>query len=95
MKSVSIRLGMERQTGELLALGPREAAEKLTAGEIDVAFMMNSWGAPVIQQLLADERVALSGFPHADAFVALYPFLNKVIVPEARRIWRGINRPRT
>ena len=52
------------------------------AGEIDVAFMMNSWGAPVIQQLLADEHVALSGFPHADAFVALYPFLNKVIVPK-------------
>src|SRR5262249_7076469 len=68
------RTGMERQIGELLALDPREAAEKLTAGEIDVAFMMNSWGAPVIQQLLADDRVALSGFPHADAFVALYPF---------------------
>jgi len=75
------RTGMERQIGELLALGPREAAEQLTAGKIDVAFMMNSWGAPVIQQLLADESVALSGFPHADAFVALYPFLNKVIVP--------------
>ena len=43
--------------------------------------MMNPWNAPVVQQLLADERVALSGFPHADAFVALYPFLNKVIVP--------------
>src|SRR5499433_1578499 len=75
------RTGMERQIGELLALGPREAAEKLKAGEIDVAFMMNPWDAPVIQQLLADEHVALSGFPHADAFVALYPFLNKVIVP--------------
>src|SRR5712671_5712451 len=75
------RTGMERQIGELLALDPREAADKLKAGEIDVAFMMNSWDAPVVQQLLADERVALSGFPHADAFVALYPFLNKVIVP--------------
>jgi TRAP-type uncharacterized transport system substrate-binding protein len=75
------RTGMERQIGELLTLGPREAAEKLKAGEIDVAFMMNSWGAPVVQQLLADERVALSGFPHADAFVALYPFLHKVLVP--------------
>jgi TRAP-type uncharacterized transport system substrate-binding protein len=75
------RTGMERQIGELLALGPREAAEKLKAGEIDVAFMMNSWDAPVVQELLADERVALSGFPHAAAFVALFPFLNKVIVP--------------
>ena len=33
------RIGMERQIGELLALGPREAAEKLKAGEIDVAFI--------------------------------------------------------
>jgi TRAP-type uncharacterized transport system substrate-binding protein len=47
------RTGMERQIGELLALGPSEAAEKLKAGEIDVAFMMTSWGAPVVQQLLA------------------------------------------
>ena len=75
------RTGMERQIGELLALDVREAADKLKAGEIDVAFMMNSWDAPVVQQLLADEGVALSSFPHADAFVALYPFLNKVIVP--------------
>jgi len=75
------RTGTERQVGELLALSPREAAEKLEAGEIDVAFMINSWDAPVVQQLLADERVALSGFPHADAIIALYPFLTKVIVP--------------
>jgi TRAP-type uncharacterized transport system substrate-binding protein len=75
------RIGLQGQTGELLALEPREAAEKLKAGDIDVAFMMNSWEAPLVQQLLADERVALSGFPHADAFVALYPFLHKVIVP--------------
>jgi hypothetical protein len=75
------RTGMERQVGELLALDVREAADKLKAGEIDVAFMMNSWDAPVVQQLLADEGVALSSFPHADAFVAFYPFLNKVIVP--------------
>src|SRR5215470_15484203 len=75
------RNGMERQVGELLALSPREAAEKLKAGEIDVAFMMNPWDAPLVQQLLADERVALSGFPHADAVIALYQFLTKVIVP--------------
>jgi hypothetical protein len=43
--------------------------------------MMTAWEAPEVQQLLADERVGLSGFPHADAFVALYPFLNKVVVP--------------
>jgi TRAP-type uncharacterized transport system substrate-binding protein len=75
------RTGSARQMGEVLALAPRAAAEKLLAGDIDVAFLMTSWEAPVVRQLLADERVWLSSFPHADAFVALYPFLNKVVLP--------------
>jgi TRAP-type uncharacterized transport system substrate-binding protein len=75
------RTRMEGQFGELLALAPRAAGEKLAAGEIDVAYIMTSWESPVVQQLLADERIALSGFPHADALVALYPFLTKVVVP--------------
>src|SRR3974377_1660725 len=75
------RTGMEAQVGELLALEPREAGEKLLAGEIDMAFMMTSWASPVVQQLPADERVMLSSCPHADAFIALYPLLTKVVVP--------------
>jgi hypothetical protein len=35
----------------------------------------------VAKQLLADERVAVASFPHTDAYVALYPYLNKVVVP--------------
>jgi hypothetical protein len=34
-----------------------------------------------VQQLLADERVTFSSYARADAFVALYPFINKVVVP--------------
>ena len=75
------RTRSERQIGEVLDLPPRAAADKLLAGELDVAFMMTAWESPVVQQLLADERIALSGFPHADAFIALYPFLRKVTVP--------------
>ncbi|HEY7244388.1 MAG TPA: TAXI family TRAP transporter solute-binding subunit [Xanthobacteraceae bacterium] len=75
------RHGMEEKVGELLSLAPRQAAEKLLAGEIDVMFFVAAWESPVVQQLLADERAALSGFPRADALVALYPFLNKVVVP--------------
>ena len=41
----------------------------------------SSWDSPVIKQLLADARVELASFPHTDAYVALYPYLNKVIVP--------------
>jgi TRAP-type uncharacterized transport system substrate-binding protein len=75
------RTRIEPQIGEVLALTPRVAGERLLAGEIDVAFMMSAWESPRVQQLFADERVGLSSFPHADAFVALYPFLNKVVVP--------------
>jgi hypothetical protein len=77
------RSGVDRQLnlGELLALPPQAAAEKLLAGEIDVVFMMASWGAPVVQQLLTDERITLSGYARADALVAFYPFLNKVMIP--------------
>ena len=75
------RSGMEGRFAQVLALAPRAAGEELRAGDIDVAFIMTSWESPVVQQLLADERIGLSGFPHADAFVALYPFLTKVVVP--------------
>ena len=34
-----------------------------------------------MQKLLADERIELSSFPNADAYIALFPFLNKVMVP--------------
>jgi TRAP-type uncharacterized transport system substrate-binding protein len=72
--------GIERRV-ELLPLAPRESADRLLAGEIDVAFMMTSWESPVVRQLLADERVELSGFPRAAAYVALYPFIYKVVLP--------------
>jgi TRAP-type uncharacterized transport system substrate-binding protein len=55
------RAGIEQEVGELLPLEPSVAGEKLSAGEIDVAFIMTSSDAPVVQKLLADERVELSG----------------------------------
>jgi TRAP transporter TAXI family solute receptor len=75
------RAGIEQQVGELSALEARAAAEKILAGEIDVVFMISSSEAPVIKQLLADERVTLSPYTRADALVTLYPFLNKMVLP--------------
>jgi TRAP-type uncharacterized transport system substrate-binding protein len=72
---------IEPQEVELLPLPPQAAGEKLLAGDIDVAVMLSSWDAPIVQKLLGDERVVLATFARADAYVALYPFLNKVTVP--------------
>jgi TRAP transporter TAXI family solute receptor len=75
------RNGLNQQVGELLALEPQAAADQLLAGQIDVAFIIASWDAPVVQRLIADERVSLTDIHRADAYVALYPFLSKVTVP--------------
>jgi TRAP-type uncharacterized transport system substrate-binding protein len=79
------RFGIEGQVSELLALAPQVAAEKLLAGEIDVAFIIAAWDAPVVQQLLADEHIGIASYPHVDALIALYPFLNKLVVPRGVR----------
>jgi TRAP transporter TAXI family solute receptor len=75
------RAGIDGQNSQLLSLGPRTTAEKLVTGQIDVAFMVAAWQSPVVQQLLDDDRVALSGYARVDALVALYPFLTKLVLP--------------
>ena len=76
------RAGTLGQFAQVLPFSPRTAAEKLMAGDIDTAFMLSSWDSPAVQALLADDRIALSGFPHADALVAIYPFLSKLVLPK-------------
>ena len=75
------RAGIDGQNSELLPLSPRATAEKLLAGDIDVAFLVAPWQSPVVQQLLADDRVGLSGYARADALVALFPSLTKLVLP--------------
>ena len=76
------RNGIDGQVSDLLSLAPEVAAEKLLAGEIDAAATLNAWEAPIVQKLITDEHIELFSFAaRADAYVALYPFLNKVVVP--------------
>ena len=67
--------------GELLEFTPQVAAEKLIAGDIDVAFIVTAWDSPVVQRLITAKGIELASFPRADAYVALYPFLNKLVLP--------------
>jgi TRAP transporter TAXI family solute receptor len=76
------RNGIEQGYADLLSLTPQEASEKLIRGEIDAAIMLTSWDAPVVQRLLAANGIELASFPRTDAYLALYPYLNKVVLPE-------------
>jgi TRAP-type uncharacterized transport system substrate-binding protein len=68
-------------TAELFHFTPQAAAEKLIAGDIDSALIVSSWDAPAIQQLLAADGIELRSTPRADAYVALFPFLSRLVLP--------------
>jgi TRAP-type uncharacterized transport system substrate-binding protein len=73
------RLDTSRMT--LLSLSPDEGADALIRGEVDAAVMLTSWQSPAVQRLLVTDGVVLEGFPRADAYVARYPALSKVVLP--------------
>jgi TRAP transporter TAXI family solute receptor len=88
------RNGIDPRFAELLPLTPQVAGERLLRNEIDAAFMVTSWDSPVVRRLLADKNIELASFPRTDAYIALYPFLNKLTVPEGAGDLAG-NRPST
>ncbi len=73
--------GISERDVELSAHMPEQAKEKLLKGEIDIAAMVSSWESPVVQQLLSNQSIGLVSFPRTSAYIALYPFLSKVVVP--------------
>jgi TRAP-type uncharacterized transport system substrate-binding protein len=86
------RNGIDHRFAELLPLGPEEAGEMLLHDRIDAAIILTSWDSPIVRRLLAAPNVAIASFPRADAYIALYPFLNKLTVPAGIGDMAG-NRP--
>jgi TRAP-type uncharacterized transport system substrate-binding protein len=75
------RTRLDSIVGELSGFPPQAAAEKLIAGDIDAAFIVTAWESPVVQSLLHAKDIELSSAQRADAFVAIYPFLHKLVLP--------------
>jgi TRAP-type uncharacterized transport system substrate-binding protein len=75
------RNGIDEKLAEYLPYSPRTAGEKLLSGEIQAALMVTSWDSPVVQTLLRADKVQIVSFPRVDAYVALYPFLSKLVLP--------------
>ena len=75
------RIGIIDQRNTLLSLAPQAAAEKLLHGEIDVVIMLGAWESPLVRQLLVAKDVHLANVTRADAYVALYPYLSKLVLP--------------
>jgi len=76
------RLGIvDGRNATFLALAPQDAAYELLRGEIDAAIMLDEWESPLVRRLLSAKDIHLVNAPRADSWVALYPYLNKVILP--------------
>lgn len=84
-RSLSLELlarnGITESNTDLLSLSFQAGSEKLLRGEIDAMLILAAWESSVVQRLLVAKGVDLVDFPHADAYVALLPFLSKIVVP--------------
>lgn len=72
---------IDREATEWLPLGAAESAEALLRGDIDAAAIVSFWGTEPVRKLLASTEIELFDFPRVDAYVALYPYLTKLVVP--------------
>jgi TRAP-type uncharacterized transport system substrate-binding protein len=73
--------GLDTTDVRLVGLPPEASAEALIEGRIDVAILLSSWRSPSVQRLLLAEGIRLQEHPRADAYVALFPGFNKVVLP--------------
>lgn len=64
-----------------LYLSGSKSVEALQNGEIDAAFIVDSYEAPNVQALIADPKLHLSAFPRAEAYSRLFPYMQILNVP--------------
>jgi TRAP-type uncharacterized transport system substrate-binding protein len=68
-------------TLQLVPLNAQDAAAAIERGDIDAAAMISSWNSESLQRLLHNPKIRLATFTRADAYIALLPYLNKLILP--------------
>ena len=67
--------------GEVSGYAPQVAAEKLMAGDIDAAFIVTASEFSRSPTSHQRQRIEFASIPRADAYIAHYPFLNKLVLP--------------
>jgi TRAP transporter TAXI family solute receptor len=73
--------GVDPSLAEFRSLDAAHAGAALLHDELDAVAIVASWDSPAVRQLLAHSDVNVLGFPRADAYVALFPYLTKLVLP--------------
>jgi TRAP transporter TAXI family solute receptor len=73
--------GVDQTFAELLPLSAAEASKALLQGDIDAATMVTSLDGEGVREVLASSDVNVVAITRADAYVALNPYLSKLVLP--------------
>ena len=73
--------GADKPPTALLDTDRQQAIAQLTAGQIDALFIVSPAEAPMIKKLAAVAGVRMLSVAHADAYVRLFPFLSRLVLP--------------
>jgi TRAP-type uncharacterized transport system substrate-binding protein len=84
-RALTLRLmkmnGLDPARFQLEGFSPEQAAEALLRGQLDAALISTSWESPTVRELLGNPSIGIVSFPRADTYVALLPYLSKVVLP--------------
>jgi TRAP-type uncharacterized transport system substrate-binding protein len=76
------RVGIfDGKSAKLFSWSTEKSAAALLNNEIDAAMLLDASEAIVVHELLTAKGVNVNSVSRAEAFVALYPFLNKLALP--------------
>lgn len=67
---------------KLLPLSGQAAVDALMKSEVEAIFLAFAPEAPLIQQLLRDDKLRLMNFAQAEAYTRLFPYLSRVVLPQ-------------
>jgi TRAP transporter TAXI family solute receptor len=74
--------GIDTDSALLKDLSPEAAAEQLERGRIDAAVILGSWDSPAVQKLLQADGISILPLTRVDAYAALFPYLERLVLPE-------------
>ncbi len=76
------RNSLDSKMFQAIPLEPENAAEQLIQGKVDAAIIMQSWGSPIVTRLINAPGIDLANFARADAYVAIFPSVYKLVLPQ-------------
>lgn len=74
--------GIDNHSATLQEIGNEDAVQALRAEKVDVVFLLGNSSVPVVRELLQTPHISIVNFSQADAYIRIFPYLYKLILPQ-------------